>query len=90
VRNRFVVIPVFLVLAGCGQQGGSTAPTSTVKASGEATPLVPGVGGVSPVVGTAVEGSGMGGLGQMAKNQARAAAANSSSPAGTDQAGDNP
>ena len=61
----------------------TTAPTTGGGSTGGVTPMAGGAAtGMSPMSGTeSVEGAGMGGIGQVAKDKARQAAAGASTPA---------
>ncbi|AIE87854.1 hypothetical protein [Fimbriimonas ginsengisoli] len=69
----------------------TTSPATVTKApaagggGGGVAPIGSGVaGGMTPMAGTdSVEGSGMGGIGQAAKDRAKRAAAGGGAPAGT-------
>lgn len=95
--RRFLSFVLLAALAGCHQ-----APTQVTKPTAAVQPPPPssGGGGVAPIASGAatgltpmagsesVEGAGMGGIGQSAKDAARRAAGQSSAPADTTGSGE--
>jgi hypothetical protein len=102
--KRLLVLPVALLIAGCNKAASTaenptppaapiTSPSAQAgggSSAGSVAPIgSPMAGGITPMAGTdSVEGSGMGGIGQSAKNAARKAAGAESAPAGTSETGE--
>ncbi len=90
--RRAVILLIALPIVGCSHpEGTETAPPAPPvhAGSGGIAPLGSGAAtGMTPMGGTeSVDGAGMGGVGQSAKDAARRAAASSSTPGASDDPG---
>jgi hypothetical protein len=76
--------------AGAGSQSKANPEASAPAGAGSVEPMVGGAaGGLSPVTGgESVDGAGMGSMGNVAKDRARAAASSPAAPAPTEENGE--